>query len=197
MSGWEYLAVVLSMAYLLLALKQSLWCWPAAFISTLIYTLLFYQGALLMESILNIYYMAMAAYGWYCWHRGGLLTHQTEELPIQSWSNQIHFRVVCITFAVAMGLGFIMDSYTHADYAYLDSTTTCFSIVATYLVAKKVLENWIYWVIIDGLSMYLFVSKGFYPTTVLFGFYTIMSVWGYISWQDDYSQQQNASPNPT
>ena len=183
MSHWEYLAVLLSVAYLWLAMKQSLWCWPAAFFSTFIYTLLFFNGALLMDSALNVFYMAMAFYGWYSWrnHRDTIKTQQ--QLPIKSWSLSLHGRIIGITFVISMVIGYIMDNYTHADFAYLDSLTSCFSVVSTYLVAKKVLENWLYWIVIDVVAVYLYVEKGFYPTAVLFILFTLMSVWGYLQWR--------------
>lgn len=193
MSGWEYLAVCLSAAYLILAMQQSLWCWPAAFLSTIIYTVLFYNGALLMDSLLNVYYMAMAIYGWYFWRFGNKNDTGNQQVPIISWSLEKHLKHSLIILLVALGLGYVMDNYTHADFAYLDSMTTCFSLLATYMVVKKVLENWLYWVIIDGASMYLYVNKGFYPTTVLFGLYTFLAIWGYMQWQQAFEQDEFAS----
>ena len=163
MSHWEYIAVGLSMAYLLLAIKESLWCWPAAFFSTLIYTIMYWNGALLMESLLHFYYMYMAVFGWL---------------------------LIIVTSIVALAIGYFMKNYTHADFAYLDSFTTCFAVVTTYLVAKKVLENWLYWIVIDAASMYLYYEKGYYPTLALFIFYTIVAAWGFKTWYEEYEQKQ-------
>jgi nicotinamide mononucleotide transporter len=193
MSYWEYLAVFLSVAYLLLAMFESLWCWPAAFISTFIYTLLFFNGALLMDSALNVFYMAMAFYGWYSWRNHSDDVKTQHELPIQSWSLSLHGRIISVTFVVSMVIGYIMDNYTHADFAYLDSLTSCFSVVSTYLVTKKVLENWLYWLVIDVVAVYLYVEKGFYPTTILFVFYTLMSAWGYLQWRQSLTIDQRQS----
>ncbi|AXV66350.1 MULTISPECIES: nicotinamide riboside transporter PnuC [Pseudoalteromonas] len=187
MSHWEYIAVALSMAYLLLAIKESLWCWPAAFASTFIYTVMYWNGALLMESLLNLYYMYMAVYGWVIWRRG--LNHK-DRLPIVSWSLKKHVVILFTTSLASVVIGFIMTNYTHADFAYLDSFTTCFAVVTTYLVAKKVLENWLYWIVIDAASMYLYFEKGYYPTLVLFVFYTIMAAWGFKTWYEEYEQHQ-------
>ena len=195
MSIWEYIAVVLALAYLFFAMRQSLWCWPAAFFSTIIYTILFYNGALLMDSLLNVYYMIMAVYGWYFWRYGRNKSSDTT-LTIQSWSLEKHLKHGIITMIIAIFVGYFMDSYTHADFAYLDSITTCFSLLATYLVVKKVLENWLYWVVIDGISMYLYVNKGFYPTTILFALYTLLAIWGYMQWQQDY-EQDNLIASPS
>ncbi|MDO6548787.1 nicotinamide riboside transporter PnuC [Pseudoalteromonas carrageenovora] len=185
MSHWEYIAVVLSIAYLLLAIKESLWCWPAAFLSTLIYTIMYWNGALLMESLLNFYYMYMAVFGWAVWRKG-----KKNSLSITSWSIDRHAKLIATTSATAIVIGYVMQNYTHADFAYLDSFTTCFAVVTTYLVARKVLENWLYWIVIDAASMYLYYEKGYYPTLALFVFYTIMAAWGFKTWYEEYEQSQ-------
>ncbi|MFY8273496.1 nicotinamide riboside transporter PnuC [Pseudoalteromonas sp. SSDWG2] len=183
MSGWEYLAVLLSMAYLLLAMRENLWCWPAAFLSTFIYTVMYYNGALLMESVLHFYYMGMAVYGWWAWRYG---KQRVQEQGITTYSINSHVWLIGVTTLVSLVIGYVMDNYTHADYAYLDSLTTCFAVVTTYLVAQKVLENWLYWVVIDAASIYLYIAKGYYPTVVLFVFYTVMAIAGYVRWKEQY-----------
>ncbi|WP_372861174.1 nicotinamide riboside transporter PnuC [Pseudoalteromonas sp.] len=187
MSHWEYIAVALSMAYLLLAIKENLWCWPAAFFSTLIYTIMYWNGALLMESLLNFYYMYMAVFGWVVWRKGK--ANQAQRL-ITSWPIHRHIILIVLTTLASSAIGYVMQNYTHADFAYLDSFTTCFAVVTTYLVAKKVLENWLYWIVIDAASMYLYYEKGYYPTLVLFIFYTIMAAWGFKTWYEEYEQSQ-------
>lgn len=187
MSHWEYIAVALSMAYLLLAIKENLWCWPAAFFSTLIYTIMYWNGALLMESLLNFYYMYMAVFGWVVWRKGK--ANQAQRL-ITSWPVNRHIILIVLTTLVSLAIGYVMQNYTHADFAYLDSFTTCFAVVTTYLVAKKVLENWLYWIVIDAASMYLYYEKGYYPTLVLFVFYTVMAAWGFKTWYEEYEQSQ-------
>jgi nicotinamide mononucleotide transporter len=187
MSHWEYIAVALSMAYLLLAIKENLWCWPAAFFSTLIYTIMYWNGALLMESLLNFYYMYMAVFGWVVWRKGK--ANQAQRL-ITSWPVNRHIILIALTTLASLAIGYVMQNYTHADFAYLDSFTTCFAVVTTYLVAKKVLENWLYWIVIDAASMYLYYEKGYYPTLVLFVFYTVMAAWGFKTWYEEYEQSQ-------
>lgn len=179
-SRWELLAVGLAVAYLLLAMKQSQWCWPAAFGSTTIYTVLFWDSALLMESALNAYYLLMAIYGWWTWHKtdnAGLST------PIQSWSWQMHVKVIGALSIISAVGGYIMANYTHADFAYLDTVTTVFAVFTTWMVTQKILENWIYWLVIDAASIYLYLEKGFNPTALLFMFYCVMVVFGYFKWR--------------
>lgn len=189
MSGWEYVGVAFGLLYLLLAMKQSIWCWPAAFVSTMVYTLLFWQGALLMESALNVYYLVMAVYGYYQWRKAS--GEVSTEKPITTWSLNRHLTLIAITAVVSVTMGYLLQEYSHAKMAYLDSFTTCFAIVTTYLVTQKVLENWLYWVVIDIASIYLYIEMGYLPTAALFVVYTVLAVQGYRLWQHSHQQ---ASP---
>ena len=193
MSYWEYLAVLLGLAYIVLAMKQSLWCWPAAFVSTSVYTILFWQGFLYMESFLNFYYLLMAIYGWWQWRGSRKVAGQLEDevlvaKAIQSWSGQKHAVWIGSALAVALVLGYGLDTYTQAKMAYLDSFTTVFAIMATYMVTQKVLENWLYWVVIDLASVYLYVQNQYLPTAVLFALYTVLAAQGYRTWLKEYQK---------
>jgi len=183
-SSWEALAVFLAIAYLLLAMRQSLWCWPAAFFSTLIYSVLFFDASLIMESALNVYYLAMAVYGWYAWKYG---SKKHEELSVSSWALVLHVKTILILTVISLGLGYVMANYTNADFAYLDSATTVFAVFTTYMLAQKVLENWIYWIVIDAVSIYIYMNKGFYLTSALFIAYTVLAYIAYLQWKREYN----------
>lgn len=187
MDLWEGLAVILALAYLLLAMKASVWCWGAALASTAIYTVLFWKVSLLMESVLNVYYMAMALYGYWLWHRGG---EQQQGIIVSTWSWQRHVVLSIITAVLSLPLGWFMANHTHASFPYLDATTTCFAVMTTWLVAQKVLENWLYWVVIDLVSIYLYLSKGLMLTSLLFVLYVALAVGGYFLWRADWRAHQ-------
>ncbi|MCE9678927.1 nicotinamide riboside transporter PnuC [Shewanella sp. AS1] len=195
MTAWEAIAVVLALAYLWLAMRGNIWCWPAAFLSTIIYTVLFWEVALLMESMLNVYYMAMAVYGFWLWRHGrrDKKRQGDDNLAIVSWSPSRHIWIICVTTLVSLGLGYVMDNYTQASFAYLDAATTCFAVMTTYLVAQKVVENWLYWVVIDLVSIYLYFSKGLMLTSLLFVLYVGMAVAGYLMWRQEMLGQEEAS----
>ncbi len=185
MTSWEMLAVFLSVSYILLAIKQNLWSWVAAFFSTLIYSILFFDASLLMDSALNIFYLVMAVYGWYSWKYGNIEA-QNEQLKITTYGITNNFKIIGILILISIVLGYIMANYTSADFAYLDTFTTVFAVFATYMLAKKVLENWIYWVVIDTVSIYIYIQKGFYLTAVLFAIYTVLACVAYIQWKKEY-----------
>jgi nicotinamide mononucleotide transporter len=180
MSGWEAAAVLLAIAYLLLAVRESLWCWGAALVSTLIYTALFLRAGLYMESALQAFYVAMAVYGWYRWRYGG---PQPDALPVTTWPWRAHAVAVAGTLALTVTSGWLLARHTAAQLPYLDSFTTWASIVTTWMVARKLLENWIYWFAIDSVSIYLYVSRSLFLTAALFGAYLVIIVFGFRRWR--------------
>lgn len=188
MTTWEAIAMILAITYLLLAIKQSLWCWVAAFFSTLIYSIIFFDVSLLMDSALNIYYLVMAVYGWYVWKYGNNI--KTKELEITSYGLFKNIKIIIVLAVISTVLGFIMDNYTNADFAYVDSFTTVYAIFSTYMLAQKIIENWIYWIVIDSVSIYIYIQKGLNLTAVLFLIYTILAIIAYKKWKSDYEYQR-------
>lgn len=192
----ELIAMLLALAYVILAAQGSLWCWPAAFISTAIYTIIFYDVSLLMDSALSVYYLVMAVYGYWIWQKNTAtdsqlqLKKQSSPIAIISWQASWHLKACLALTLASVALGYVMANYTSASFPYLDTFTTVFAVFATYLVAQKVLENWLYWVVIDFVSLYLYIEKGLMPTVVLFGIYIIIATWGYFKWRSLYINNQ-------
>lgn len=190
LSSWEAVAMILAIVYLLLAIKQNLWCWVAAFFSTLIYSIIFFDVSLLMDSALNVYYLIMAIYGWYSWKFGGKL--QEKELSVVSYGIVKNLKIIAGLSVVSTVLGYIMNTYTHADFAYVDSFTTVFAVFTTYMLTKKVIENWIYWIVIDAVSIYIYIQKGLILTALLFVIYTVLALVAYMKWKEELHETQNA-----
>ncbi|MEQ9058795.1 MAG: nicotinamide riboside transporter PnuC [Gammaproteobacteria bacterium] len=190
MSPWEGVAVVLAIAYLLLAAREHPACWGCALISTVIYTALFWNVSLLMESLLNVYYMVMAVYGWWLWQRGGVAR---EGLVITRWRPRRHLVVIAAVLAAAAVTGALLSRHTAAAWPYVDSFTTWGAIVTTWMVARKVLENWIYWFVIDGISIPLYLDRGLYLTAGLFAVYLVIVVFGFVQWRREYAAGRGAA----
>jgi len=187
MSGWELTAVLLAIAYLLLAVRQNRWCWAAALVSTAIFTVLFWQVQLMMQSALNGYYMAMAVYGWWQWQHGG---GREGSLPITRWRLYEHALALLVIVAFALISGYLLARHSQAAWPYLDSLVTWGAVVTTFMVARKVLENWAYWMVINSLAIFLFVDRGMALTATLHVAYLVISVFGWIRWHRDYRQQE-------
>lgn len=189
MSPWEACAAALAVAYLLLAAREHIACWACALASTAIYTVLFWNVSLLMESALNVYYLAMAVYGWRQWRGGG---QGGGALAISTWRWQRHVAVVAGVLVVAAMNGYLLAEHTHAAWPYVDSFTTWGAVVTTFMVARKVLENWIYWFVLDAISIPLYLERGLTVTALLFAAYLVIVVFGYLNWRDQYAAGQHA-----
>jgi nicotinamide mononucleotide transporter len=185
MNFLELIAVALAIAYLLLAVRESLWCWPAAFLSTAIYLYLFFEARLYMESALQVFYLVMAVYGWFMWRSGG---GAQRELAVSRWPASVHTLALGVVLALSAGSGFLLSRHTAAAFPYLDSLTTWAAVWTTYLVARKKLENWLYWIVIDSLSVYLYAQRELDLTALLFVMYVVISVFGYLNWKRSWQQ---------
>jgi nicotinamide mononucleotide transporter len=188
MSGWEIFAALLGMAYIIFAARESQWCWPIAFISTLIYTVLFWEGQLPMQALLNFYYMGMAIYGYMLWRKHGV-TEDKLAITSWSWTKQLTFLLIATVLSVITA--YYLEVTETSQNPYLDASVTIFSVMNTWLMAKKVLQNWLYWVVIDGAAIVLYAQSGYFATVILFSVYTLLAIIGFISWQKLYRQQSN------
>ena len=179
-SNWiEPAAVFLAIAYLLLAIKQNISCWFAAFFSSLLYFFVMYSAGLYMEAGLQIFYCIMAVYGWTQWRTS--LPDNTKFL-VKTWNRNQHLKAISLIILLALSSGWALEKFTNAALPFIDSLTTWGAIVTTYMVAKRLLENWIYWFVIDTISVFLFYSRGLFLTSILFFVYLIIIYFGYKSW---------------
>jgi len=179
MSAWEFIAVGLGVAYLLLAVREHIWCWYAAFISTGIFLFIFWEVDLLMEAALQVYYLVMAVYGWWHWRHG---TGDSHELAISRWGLRQHLIAGATVLLLSAASALALDHYTSAALPWLDSFTTWGSVLTTFMVARKILENWLYWMVIDSVSIYLYLDRELYLTAALFVIYLVIVVFGYRKW---------------
>ncbi len=183
---WENFAVLLAIAYLLLAVRENIWCWYCALISSTIFTFLFWDVSLLMESGLNVYYVVMAIYGWYQWKFGG---SKKSGVPISALTVRTNILIIATILSLSLVSGWLLAENTSAAWPYIDSFTTWGSVVTTIMVAKKILENWIYWFVIDSISILLYIDRGLYSTAILFVIYIIIVVFGYLKWRQHFTEQ--------
>ena len=175
-SGVECIAVFFSILYVILAAKESIWCWGAAAISVILYIYICFFAQLYPETGLQVFYLFMAFYGYYNWNK------KEQSLQIIEWSISNHLFVLVIGAIITFLMGFYFTAYTNAKMPIVDSFTTVFSVFATYMVAKKILGNWLYWIVIDAVSVYLYFNRDLHLTSLLFIAYTIIAIFGYFSW---------------
>jgi nicotinamide mononucleotide transporter len=177
----------LAIAYLVLVIRQNIWCWICAGTGSAIYVWLFIGAKLYMESLLYVFYVVMAVYGWRVWKRQGA---GESALPISVWPLITHAKAISIIVLLAGGCGYLLSRFSDAAFPYVDSLTTFSAIWATFLVARKVLENWWYWLVIDAASMLIYWSRDLELTALLFVIYILLIPVGLIQWLRSYRAQE-------
>ena len=182
----EWAAVVLALAYLLLAVRQNAWCWACAIASSAIFLVLFVQAGLVMQVALQVFYIGMGVYGWFAWRRGGEFG---AALPVSRWSVRSHALAVAVLCAATLVNGWLIARTQSGFVPYVDAFVAWVSVLATWLVARKVLENWLYWIVVDSVAVLLYWSQGLHATAVLFVVYVLIAVRGYFAWRADLAGQ--------
>jgi nicotinamide mononucleotide transporter len=179
-TSWtEILAAALALAYVRLAIAQRLSCWFAAFVSSALYAWVFFAAHLYMDSGLQVFFAAMAVYGFWQWQHG----KGGAALSVSSWPPARHALGLAGVLGLSLLTSFFLRRYTPAALPFVDSLVTWSSVFATFLVARKVYENWHWWVVIDSVSLYVFFSRHLYLTVLLYGLYVALSVIGMREWR--------------
>ncbi|MGD9842897.1 MAG: nicotinamide riboside transporter PnuC [Steroidobacteraceae bacterium] len=179
-SIWEAVAVLLALAYLILAIRRSLWCWLCAFISTAIYIVLMAKTGLVMDTLLQVYYLVMAVYGYLEWRRGQA---PSGELTIVSWTWQQHVLAIAAVALATVVNAWLLQFVEISRSPWLDSFVTWASVLTTWMVARRVIENWLYWIVVDTVAACLYYTRGLSATALLFLVYVGMVVHGYLVWR--------------
>lgn len=175
----EGVGAALAIAYLLLALKQNKLCWFAWIASSILYLHVMYQAGLYMESLLQVFYLCMGFYGLSQWSK---TINNNQNIHVDLWSIGNHISAISLIIVLSFLSGILLSNFSNAALPFIDAFTTWGAIVASYMVAKKILENWIYWFVIDFISVFIFASRGLYFTSALFVTYLIIIYFGYKSW---------------
>ena len=175
----EGVGAVLAIAYLLLALKQNKLCWFAWIASSILYFYVMYQAGLYMESLLQVFYLCMGFYGLSQWSK---TINNNQNTYVDLWSIGNHIFAISLVIVLSFLSGTLLSNFSNAALQFIDAFTTWGAIVASYMVAKKILENWIYWFVIDFISVFIFASRGLYFTSALFVTYLVIIYFGYKSW---------------
>ena len=185
---FEIVAALLAISYLFLAMRQDAKCWVAWILSSLMYLFVMYSAGLYMEAALQIFYLIIGFYGLYEWK----YAHNTKaQLTIKIWSFRKHSLVLSFLFFLVISSGYILANNTNAASPYVDAFTTWGAIIASYMVAKKILENWIYWILADIRYIPLFVYKELYVTSLQYLIFLALAISGYFLWRKKIKNEKN------
>lgn len=177
----EIVAFVLSVAMVLCNLRVNPLGWPLAIASSLLYALLFADSRLYGEATLQLFFIAMAAWGWWQWLRGTDATGQA--LRVGPLTPRQRLACALATLAAWPLLALLLRGATNSDVPWLDALPTVGSVTGTLLLARKRLENWAVWVAVNLVSVGLFAHKGLWLTVLLYGLFTVLALLGWQRWQ--------------
>lgn len=178
----EWLGTLSGFACVYLAAREHIWNWPVAIISSLAYAVLFYEFKLYGDAGLQIYFVATSFYGWYFW----INKKQAHEKPIVSLNNTELIKVALSSFLLTLLLGWFLDNYTDTNVPYADGFCTALSFVAQFLMTRKVLQNWVLWIIVDICYVPLYLYKNLALTAILYTLFLALAIMGYLQWRKTY-----------
>ncbi|MDQ3047466.1 MAG: nicotinamide riboside transporter PnuC [Bacteroidota bacterium] len=180
----EWIIFIFALAYVILAAFEKAWCWIFGILSSALSVYLCFKGKLFLESGLSVFYVLIGFYGWYQWLYGSV---KHTENQIISWPIKKTLVILLIGILLWIPTGLIASKYSTQALPYLDAFITVFSLLATWMTTKKILENWLFWIVIDALSISLYASRGFYLIALLYIIYTLVAAAGYFKWRKNFS----------
>ena len=180
----EILGVITSILFTLFSIKQKPIAWVFGIFSAIFYAIVFYQNTLYDEMGLQGYYFVISIYGWFHWLKGKKQDGSGKQLPVQ----QISFKLLMIVLIFGIAINLLLWFINKSDYPFMDSFITTVSIAATWLLARKFIESWIIWIVIDIIAVGFYAYIKLYPTTILFIVYSVLAFIGYFEWKKDYKK---------
>ncbi len=178
----EIFGALTGIIYVVLEIRQSIWLWPLGLITSGIYVWVFFATGFYADMGLQVYYVLISIYGWYWWLRGAK-KYDSGTLPVVRIKKKPAAMLLLVFLFLFAAIWYILTNFTDSSVALGDAFTTALSVVATWMLARKMIEHWILWVVADIVSIMLYVYKGLYPTVILFVVYTVMAVIGYREWR--------------
>lgn len=184
----DWIILVTALVYIALAARENAWCWVWGIISCSLWAYAdFARYNLWVDGILQIFYVGMGVWGLYSWKFG---TQGEQKVPISTLPARGHAGIFVVGLILTLILGYVFDKYTPTALPYPDSFVTAFSILATLLTVRKVLENWLYWIFFDAIAVFLFLARDAMLVAVVMGIYTVISIFGYIRWRNQWKKDR-------
>ena len=197
----EIFGTIVGLIYLWLEYRASIYLWIAGIVMPAIYIFVYYKAGLYADFGINIYYLIAAIYGWFFWmwgHRkkkGQLTTADAstgdtpKDLPIVHTPGKCYLPLFLVFVVSFLGIAWILIAYTDSNVPWLDSFTTALSIVGMWMLARKYVEQWFAWILVDIVCCGLYIYKDLYLTSALYGLYSIIAIFGYFKWKKLMSVQ--------
>ncbi len=191
MTIYEIIGTVTGVAGVWLAARENIWTWPMGMLSTLMLIYVCYDARLYADVGLNIFYFVTSGYGWYAWLHANP-QYAREELPVTRTRTVQWFWLLAFSIAFTLALGYFLTHFTNADLSYTDSATTGVSLAGYWMMARKKLENWLVWLLVDSVYVGMYLYKELYLLAGLYFVFLILATDGYIKWRRAYGVAQPA-----
>ncbi len=189
MSSLEIVAAVVGAVSVWLGVRQSLWSWPTAIVNVALYAVVFHGAKLYADMGLQVVYAALSCYGWYEWRFGGA---RRTPLPVTRTPARAWPALAAAAAAGALLVGGGLARWTDASIPYVDAALTAASLVAQWMMTRKLLEHWLVWIAVDLVYVPVFASRGLYPTAALYAVFLALAVAGWVAWRRDWRARQAA-----
>jgi nicotinamide mononucleotide transporter len=189
-SSLELIAVAFGLVSVFLSAREKIWSWPTGIVNVGLFAILFWEQKLYADAGLQVIYLVLSIYGWYQWLYGG---ENRTELHVSRLTPRLGAILLGIGATGSLALGTLLHRTTDAALPYLDSTLSVFSLVAQYLMTRKVMENWIIWIVLDVVYVAVFVwLKPLYPTAVQYAVFLVLAAMGFVEWRRSWRERQRA-----
>lgn len=178
----EWTATLSGLICVILTIRKSIWCWPVGLLSVTAFMVMFWSIRLYADAALQVFYVGTGIYGWWAWlhagPQGGILP--VGKLSLRGWWTAGLF----VTFGLGF-FGWLLANHTDADFPYWDTLTTCLSLVAQILLMRKIFETWVFWILVDVISIAIYSAKGVHLTAGLYGIFLLLAITGFLKWLPD------------
>jgi nicotinamide mononucleotide transporter len=183
----EIIAALLGIAGVYLTIRQSIWCWPVGLVNVLLSLVVFFTSKLYADVVLQVFYLVMTLYGWWFWIFGG---EKKFEVPVRKLKKPELFMLLLLGTVFSLLVGYAFARYTDAAFPFWDSALMVWGIIATWAMAKKIIEHWVMWIIIDLNCAALYFCKQLYAFSPLYFIFTVLAIFGYFTWKKQLLQHR-------
>ena len=178
----ELFGALTGFVYIYFSIKEKIWLWPWGIATSSFLAVVFFDSKFYADMGLQIYYVIISIYGWIHWAKKGK-AFEEKELPVLKLSAGLSLRLLLFTLLIFFGIAFLLIKFTDSPLPWWDSFTTSLSIVATWMLARKYIEQWLIWILVDVVSTGLYIYRELYLTAVLMTVYGILAIVGYREWK--------------
>ncbi len=183
----EFFAFIFGIVAVYFNTREIVWGWPVGIVGVVLSGIVFFDALLYSDLALHVVYVVLGFYGWYEWLYGG---RNQSVLKVSTLSYPVLALLIAAGTVGVVLIGYFFDKYTNADLPYWDAFTTSFSLVGQYMLAKKKIENWILWLVVDFVATGIYIYKELYWLALLYFLYLGLATYGYLNWRKSMLKKQ-------